>query len=221
MDQDCRKPKNISIAVAMQERSQRRPRRSAEETREEILNTAEELFRTHGFASVSIADIAADLSMSPANVFKHFRTKTSLVDAIATRAIEQKVSELEALDSTRCATERLSALAHHLMMEHFNDRKDTPFVFEMILVTIREELDCGERFRDMIVEMLSRIIEAGIEEGSYHVGDIPRFANAAFDALVCVIHPVMIGLEKTDILATRCNHVVALIDAALRSPLAK
>lgn len=221
MDQDCRKPKDMTIATALQARSPRRPRRSAEETREEILNTAEELFRTHGYASVSIADIAADLAMSPANVFKHFRTKTSLVDAIATRAIEQKVRDLSELDATRSASERLSALAHHLMMEHFNDRKDTPFVFEMILVTIREELDCGERFRVMIVDMLTRIIKAGIEEGCYHVDDIPRLANASFDALVCVIHPVMIGLEKTDILATRCDHVVKLIDAALRSPLAK
>ena len=89
MDQDCRKPKDMTIATALQARSPRRPRRSAEETREEILNTAESLFRTHGYASVAIADIAAALSMSPANVFKHFRTKTSLVDAIATRAIEK------------------------------------------------------------------------------------------------------------------------------------
>lgn len=199
----------------------RRPRKSAEETREEILNTAERLFRAHGYASVAIADIAAELSMSPANVFKHFRTKTSLVDAIATRAIEETVASLRVLSRDCPAPERLSALAHHLMQEHVSGRLDAPFVFEMILVTITEELDCGDRFRKMVVETITDIIEAGIDEGVYTVADVPRFANAAFDALACVIHPVMTGLENADIMATRCNDVVALIDAALRLPLVK
>lgn len=199
----------------------RRPRKSSEETREEILNTAESLFRTHGYASVAIADIAAELAMSPANVFKHFRTKTSLVDAIATRAIEETVASLRELPQNRPAPERLYALAHHLMQEHVSGRLDAPFVFEMILVTITEELDCGDRFRKMVVEMIADIIDAGIREGCYHVTDIPRFANAAFDALSCVIHPVMTGLEKADIMATRCKDVVALIDAAMRLPLVK
>ncbi|MBA4798265.1 MAG: TetR family transcriptional regulator [Rhizobiales bacterium] len=199
----------------------RRPRRPAEETREEILNTAERMFRAQGYASVSIADIATELSMSPANVFKHFRTKTSLVDAIATRAIEQTLNALKALASDRPAPERLYALAQHLMDEHLSEQVDAPFVFEMILVTITEELDCGDRFRQIVVGMIGEIIAAGVEEGVYHADDIPRMANATFDALACVIHPVMTGMEKADIMATRCREVVRLIDAALRSPLAK
>ena len=158
----------------------RRPRRPAEETREEILNTAERMFRAQGYASVSIADIATELSMSPANVFKHFRTKTSLVDAIATRAIEQTLNALKALASDKPAPERLYALAQHLMDEHLSEQVDAPFVFEMILVTITEELDCGDRFRQIVVGMIGEIIAAGVEEGVYHADDIPRLANATF-----------------------------------------
>ena len=91
MDHDCRARAGSCSDTGLKGPVARRPRKSAEETREEILNTAERLFRTHGFARVAIADIAAELSMSPANVFKHFRTKASLVDAIATRAIEETV----------------------------------------------------------------------------------------------------------------------------------
>ena len=221
MDHDYRARAGSCSDTGLKGPVARRPRKSAEETREEILNTAERLFRTHGFARVAIADIAAELSMSPANVFKHFRTKASLVDAIATRAIEETVESLRVLSRDCPAPERLSALAHHLMQEHVSGRLDAPFVFEMILVTITEELDCGDRFRNMVVETITDIIEAGIREGVYHVADVPRFANAAFDALACVIHPVMTGLEDADIMATRCDDVVALIDAALRLPLAK
>lgn len=221
MDNDYRGQPIIRNAAEIKVRPPRRPRKPAGETREEILNTAEQLFRTHGFASVTIADIAADLSMSPANVFKHFRSKTSLVDAIAARAIEETVTSLRGLPQNDPAPERLCALAHHLMQKHINGRMDAPFVFEMILFTITEELDCGERFRKMVVEMIEDIIESGVREGVYHVTDVPRFANATFDALTCVIHPVMTGFEKADIMATRCKDVVALIDAALRLPLVK
>ena len=220
MDQDSSAYRTMCNTAA-ENRTGKRPRRSAEETREEILNTAEALFRAHGYASVAIADIAAALGMSPANVFKHFRTKTSLVDAIATRAIEQTLQVLQGLDPNRSASERLLALAQHVMQSHLNEIDDAPYLFEMILVTVREELDCGERFRAMMVETISRIIQSGVDEGTYVVADVPRFAQAAFDALVCVIHPVMIGNEQADILATRCREVVGLIDAALRSPLAK
>jgi TetR/AcrR family transcriptional regulator, repressor of the ameABC operon len=199
----------------------RRPRRPAEETREEILNMAEQLFRTHGYASVTIADIANELSMSPANVFKHFRTKTSLVDAIATRAIEETLESLRALAKDRPAPERLRALAHQLMQEHLAGQTDAPYVFEMILVTIKEELDCGDRFRNMVIDMIAEIINAGVRDGMYHVKDASKAANATFDALTCFIHPVMVGLEKADIMATRCDQVIDLIDTALRAPLAK
>ncbi|WP_237369250.1 TetR/AcrR family transcriptional regulator [Rhizobium sp. SL42] len=182
---------------------------------------AENLFRLHGYASVTIADIAAELSMSPANVFKHFRTKASLVDAIATRAIQETINELKVLDQNKPAPVRLYELARHLMDEHLADQKDAPFVFEMIQVTIREELDCGERFREMVVETIAEIIRAGKSQGLYHVTDIHRYAGATFDALACVIHPVMLGMENADKLATRCKEVVNLIDIALRSPLAK
>ena len=221
MDHGCRARPAGFEGAETKAPATRRPRKSAEETRIEILNTAERLFRTHGYASVAIADIAAEISMSPANVFKHFRTKTSLVDAIATRAIEETVDSLRELSRDCPAPDRLLALARRLMQEHLSGRMDAPFVFEMILVTISEELDCGDRFRHMVVEVIADIIEQGRREGVYHVTDVPRFANAAFDALACVIHPVMTGLENADIMATRCNDVVALIDAALRLPLVK
>lgn len=221
MDRASRAYVSDQVSAVADCNTAKRPRRSADETRAEILNTAEALFRSHGYASVTIADIAAELCMSPANVFKHFRTKSSLVDAIATRSIETTLQILKTLDTNAPASQRLFALAHDVMQSHLNKINDAPYIFEMILVTVREELDCGERFRAIMIDTIAQIIQAGVQEGCYTVADVPRFAQAAFNALACVIHPVMIANEKADILATRCREVVGLIDAALRSPLAK
>jgi len=199
----------------------RRPRRPAEETREDILNTAENLFRTRGYGSVAIADIATALGMSPANVFKHFHTKTSLVDAISSRHIEKMVVRLGSLDTAKAAPGRLLDFVKQLMESHLRDLEENPHLFELVLLTAKDDLQCGHRYRDMLVAELSAIVEDGVAEGVYRVTDSRKAANSAFLALACVLHPVMIANEKADILATRCEDVVSLINAALQSPLAK
>ena len=199
----------------------RRPRRPAEETREDILNMAEELFRKKGYSNVAIADIATALGMSPANVFKHFHSKTNLVDAISARHVEKMIDRLGGLDTAKAAPERLFDLVKQLMESHLRDLAENPYLFEMVLLTAKDDLECGHRYRDMLLTDLATIVEDGIAEGIYKVIDSRKAANSAFLALACVLHPVMIANEKADILATRCEDVVALINAALQNPLAK
>ncbi|PZU86196.1 MAG: TetR/AcrR family transcriptional regulator [Shinella sp.] len=203
------------------ERQPRRVRRPAGETREDILNTAEELFRTRGYANAAIADIAHALGMSPANVFKHFHSKASLVDAIAARHMEVKFAGLASVDSRRPARERLLDLARHLMASHRRDLEENPYIFEMILLTAKDELQCGHRYRDIVRGALEAIIADGARDGEFAPQDSSQAADAAFYALACVLHPVMIANEQPDILATRCEEVVRLINAALQTTLDK
>jgi len=199
----------------------RRPRRPAEETREDILNTAEDLFCKKGYSNVAIADIAIALGMSPANVFKHFHSKASLVDAISARHIEKMIGRLARPDKGKQPPERLLHLVEQLMNSHLHDLKQSPFVFEMVLLTADQELECGHRYREMLVSDIAEIIEDGVAQGIYHVTNSRRAAETAAMALACVLHPVMIANEKSDILATRCQEVVALINAALQNQLVK
>ncbi len=71
------------------------------------------------------------------------------------------------------------------MQEHLSEQADAPFVFEMILVTITEELDCGDRFSQNCGGMIADIIRAGIEEGVYHGDDVAWLASSTFDAWLC------------------------------------
>ena len=63
----------------------------ADDTRARIMETAEALFRRLGFAKTAVADIAAELGMSPANVYRFFPSKNAIVEAICQRCL----SELE------------------------------------------------------------------------------------------------------------------------------
>ena len=62
-----------------------------DDTRARIMDTAEALFRRLGYAKTAVADIAAELKMSPANVYRFFSSKNAIVEAICQRCL----SELE------------------------------------------------------------------------------------------------------------------------------
>ena len=56
--------------------------RSAEQ-RARIVATAERLFRLMGFQKTTVADIARELGMSPANVYRFFSAKSEINAAVA------------------------------------------------------------------------------------------------------------------------------------------
>lgn len=203
------------------ERRSVRARRSAEETRRDILTTTERLFRDRGFGAVSIADIASALGMSPANVFKHFHSRNELVDAIFLQQIRLLEQKIHSLDASHAPLERLRYLARTLMENHRRDLNDNPYLFEMVLMTAKKELACGEVYRQIMSDHFSTIIEDGISQGVYAETDVQAAATTALDALVGVLHPILIAHEDIGNLATRCDALTAMIDAALRKPLAK
>src|SRR3974377_1569836 len=52
-----------------------------------IMEGGEGLFRRLGYAKTAVADIAAQLRMSPANVYRFFDSKNAIVEAICRRCL--------------------------------------------------------------------------------------------------------------------------------------
>src|SRR3977135_587609 len=53
------------------------------DTRERILVVAERLFRQIGYQKTTVADIAKELRMSPANVYRFFDSKKAIHESVA------------------------------------------------------------------------------------------------------------------------------------------
>lgn len=199
----------------------RKPRRKAEETREDILGKAEELFRAEGFAKVSIADIASALGMSPANIFKHFHTKTALAVAITERHISDMTERLASLDEIVPPEERLLRVAQRLMESHLDDLHRNPHIFEIVLMTADTDFPSGRLYKRLLEEKFESIIRAGVEAGFYCCTDPGRSAKAVTAALVGVLHPALLKRTECGELDERCEMLVDLINTALQNPLAK
>src|SRR4029078_681894 len=53
------------------------------DTRDRILEVAERLFRQIGYQKTTVGDIAKELKMSPANVYRFFQSKKEIHQAVA------------------------------------------------------------------------------------------------------------------------------------------
>src|SRR5688572_33247024 len=64
-------------------------RTKSDDTRARIIETADALFRRLGFAKTTVADIAGELGMSPANVYRFFPSKNAIVEAICRKCLSE------------------------------------------------------------------------------------------------------------------------------------
>ena len=58
-----------------------------------IVQVAERLFRHFGFEKTTVADIARELGMSPANVYRFFRAKSDIEEAVCMDLLRRSEAE--------------------------------------------------------------------------------------------------------------------------------
>src|SRR5215212_4155786 len=94
-------------------------RTKPDDTRERIMETAEILFRRLGFAKTAVADIAAELRMSPANIYRFFPSKTAIVQAMCQRCLNELEEKVWAVARAKGpASQRLERLELEILAYH-------------------------------------------------------------------------------------------------------
>ena len=95
------------------------PKTKPDDTRDRIMDVADRLFRQLGFAKTTVADIAAELDMSPANVYRFFASKNAIVEAICRRCLaELDERAWEIARSRGSAPARLERLILEILAYH-------------------------------------------------------------------------------------------------------
>jgi AcrR family transcriptional regulator len=103
------------IAQAMNPQAKTKP----DDTRARIIATAETLFRRLGYAKTAVADIAAELGMSPANVYRFFPSKNAIIEAICQVFLAQLDEKAWAVARSRApAAARLERLVLEILAFH-------------------------------------------------------------------------------------------------------
>ena len=167
---------------------------SRQENVTRILDSAERLFRHYGYGKTTVADVARDLGMSTANIYRFFASKTEIHQAVCGRMLEMSYNM--ALSISRLpisASDRLRQYVNGQYKMTVEAMLDEQKVHEMVIVAIERDWHVIEKHIDRIDDIIAQIIREGIAAGEFVEQDA-RIASMNFGAAtVTLCHPQMVA----------------------------
>jgi len=162
--------------------------------RERILEVAERLFRQLGYQKTTVADIAKELRMSPANVYRFFDSKKAIHEGVCRLLMGGVDVEVRRIaNAPGPAVPRLRELlktVHRMNSERFvGDSK----LHEMVEIAMEENWEVCLAHIQAIVESIGSVIAQGVASGEFEVADVPLAAMCTCHAMVGYFHPQMIA----------------------------
>jgi AcrR family transcriptional regulator len=171
-------------------------RAKPDDTRERIMATAEALFRRLGFAKTAVADIAAELRMSPANIYRFFDSKNAIVEAICQR-MERLILEILAYHKENLVTEQR--------------------VNELVVAAIEHSWETIRAHKDAMRNVVELVLRDGIDAGDFEPVDPRETAELIMRSVVPFTNPLVVGqcLEEGDDLEAQARASVRFLLRAI------
>ena len=187
-------------------------------TRDLILDAAKTLLRRHGQDKLVIVDIGRALGMSHANVYRHFRNKSEILDAIINEWMSLVEEFIEGIARRPgSAAQRLEAVVMEVHRKRREKFLEDAEVFESYRRLAEMRPDAIAKRREKILHVFERIIREGMAGGEFGELDAQEAAVVLEDATALFLHPLMIPTAINEDIRTRARKVVRSILAGFAS----
>ena len=164
------------------------------EVRSQILATAETLFRSYGYAKTTVADIARECGMSPANVYRFFESKAAVNEAITEVLLDEVEARAQAIASEqRPVSDRLRKMLleiHAFTLERFLKESR---VHELCAKAMQEQWGVIEAHIQRCRAITRSLIEEGMKNGEFAKGDLEVTSRAVSNAMMPFCHPQLVA----------------------------
>jgi AcrR family transcriptional regulator len=164
------------------------------DTRERILVVAERLFRQIGYQKTTVADIAKELRMSPANVYRFFDSKKAINEGVARILMGEVEAEAKRIATAPGpASGRLRDLIKTINRMNTERYVRDSKLHEMVEIAVEESWEVCVAHMELITGTIGEVIGQGAASGEFQVSDVPLAAMCATTAMTRFFHPQMIA----------------------------
>lgn len=175
------------------------PKHTPEDTRARIMDTAEALFRQLGYAKTAVADIAAELGMSPANIYRFFSSKNAIVEAICRRCLGELDENAWAVARSRTpAAARLERLVLEILRYHLENFTTEKRVHDIVLIAIEDNWEAIQAHKEVIRNVIELILRDGVDAGEFVPMDAHETSKLMMRSLIGFMHPLVIAQMLQD-----------------------
>ncbi|WVT05979.1 TetR/AcrR family transcriptional regulator [Sinorhizobium chiapasense] len=165
----------------------------SDEVRARILEVAEEYFRRIGYGKTSVADIASELGMSRANVYRFFPSRNAIKESICRRVLNGIAEVAFTIASSNAPPlekleKLLTAIHRHCKMTLLKEKR----LHDLLVAAMQENWPVINSHIEQLVTIFEAIIREGIGMGACKIEDPAEAARAVNTAFIPFLHPILI-----------------------------
>lgn len=193
----------------------------AQDHRDRILDIAAEQVRRFGEAKTNVVDIAKAMGLSHSALYRHFRSKADIFDALAARTMAEEAdlaARFAMADGP--AAERLRGLVLALHRSKQAKLGDDPEIHGLYRRIIAERPDLVGDYARRMTGLVRQILQDGISRGEFRIPDLDAAAGVVRDAVTVFVHPahveqaVLAGLDMEPRLQAVIDILVGAFEAS-------
>lgn len=184
-----------------------------EEIRTQILDAAEARFRTYGFGKTTMAEIATDIDMSTANLYRYYENKLAIGAAMASRCMCERETQLsEIIARTGISeSERLEIFVLGMLNYMHSQLSNEPKMSELVDVMVKKRPDLVQNKIKNDHQLIKTILQQGKNCKEFDIDDVDEMASYVQAALVKFSSPFFVAMYPVEELKRLAKGVVALI----------
>ncbi|MBU6297419.1 MAG: TetR/AcrR family transcriptional regulator [Alphaproteobacteria bacterium] len=157
--------------------------------REQIIEAAKKRFSHFGYAKTTMAEVAADCSMSPGNLYRFFPGKLDIAEAIASAAHEEHLKELRKLIQApgKSGRDRLRDFFFEELRHTYHMLEKNPRIHEMASVIACERPQYSNWMLANERKILVEIFDEAERRGEFRTHD-KEFTAEMFQSATMKFH---------------------------------
>lgn len=173
-------------------------RKPAEQSvnQQDILIAAAAVLQRKGYETATMKDIAAEVNLTAASLYHHFKNKDALLLAVLEAGIEQVISQLEPIV---CSEKPFNQKLREMIGVHVISLTENTAVGAAMVFEIRSLMANNGAFKEHDVDYLARralffsrrdyfenlyrqVIQQGVDQGVFRAVDVPIFTKTLLGA---------------------------------------
>ena len=188
-------------------------------TRNQLLDAADAHFRRYGYDKTTVADLAKAIEVSPAYVYRFFKSKQAIGEAVCAMTLGRMMASLGAVEQeSRPAAERLRKVYRIAVTQgfelYFGERK----LHDIVTAAVNGNWSSVQNYRAGLEALIARLVTEGREQGEFErmtpLGDVCR---AIACTLTPFVHPLLLEQSDRTELEDSAEQVANLVLRSLRA----
>ncbi len=183
-----------------------------------ILDAAKERFQVYGYGKTTMAEIAKDVNMSAANLYRYFQNKQDIAVECSDLCMSDRSNKIrEAVRQPGfSAVERLRTFVLTSLKTNLEEFEKYPKISELIELVSKEHKELVKDKVQAQCAIIAEILAYGNETGEFDVKDVIKTSSTVHASLILFDFPLFDGFFSHAEFEMMANNVVDLLISGLR-----